>query len=143
MLKLTAAEEAEFDRGLKLMRINMSAELEMKGILWDENWNRGNYESLDNYSVFLRGHWIGFVSIEIILDALFVHTVQLTPEFQGNIYGMKLFQWLRAEALASNKKLIRCSAIEGSQVIEQYSRLGFAVEGVRGILVSMVLRLDD
>ena len=143
MLKLIAAEQAEFDRGIMLMRLNMSAALEKNGIPWDDDWNREHYGSLDNYSVLLRDHWIGFVSIELMLDALFVHTVQLAPGYQGNLYGMKIFQWLRSRALENNKKLIRCRAIEGSQVIEQYSRLGFAFEGVNGVLVSLVLSLGD
>jgi hypothetical protein len=143
MLKLVAAEQSEFDKGLILMRANMSATLEGRGIPWDDDWNRKHYSSLDNYSVFLRDKWIGFISIEEMQDALFVHTLQLSPEYQGNIYGIKLFQWLCARALEGDKKFIRCRAIEGSSVVELYSRLGFAVEGVSGALVSLALSLYE
>lgn len=143
MLKLVAAQQSEFDKGLVLMRTNMSATLRERGIPWNDEWNRKHYASLDNYSVFLRDEWIGFISMEDMQDALFVHSLQLSPEYQGNIYGIKLFQWLCARALKSDKNFIRCRAIEGSSVVEQYSRLGFEVEGVRGILVSLALSLDE
>ena len=143
MLKLIAAKQPDFERGLILMQINMSATLEEKGIPWDDDWNRENYSSLDNYSILLRGQWIGFISIEIMQDSLFVHTVQLSPEYQGNIYGMKIYQWLCERARESGKDLIRCSAIEGSSVVEQYFRLGFVVEGVKGVLVSLALSLRE
>ncbi len=142
MLKLAVANSSEFDKGLILMRTNMLVTLEGKGIPWDDDWNRKHYSLLDNYSVFLRDHWKGFISIEDMQDALFVHTLQLSPEYQGNIYGIKLFQWLRARALCSDKNFIRCRAVEGSSVVELYSRLGFAVEGTSGVLVSLALSLD-
>ena len=121
----------------------MSATLKERGIPWDDDWNRKHYSTLDNYSVFLRDQWIGFISTEEMQDALFVHTLQLSPEYQGNIYGVKLFQWLCRRALESNKNFIRCRAIEGSSVVELYSRLGFAVEGVNGVLVTLALPLHE
>ncbi|MEP4147676.1 MAG: GNAT family N-acetyltransferase [Halioglobus sp.] len=142
MLELAATKPSELEKGLTLMRTNMSATLEARGVPWDDDWNRKHYSSLDNYSVFLRDQWIGFISIEEIQDTLFVHTLQLSPEYQGNVYGIKLFQWLCAQALGSDKNFIRCRAIEGSSVVELYSRLGFAVEGTSGVLVSLALSLD-
>ena len=125
------------------MRNNMSAALEGRGIPWDDDWNRKHYSSLENYSIFRRDQWIGFVSIEDDQDALFVHTLQLSPDHQGNIYGIKLFYWLCARARESDKRLIRCRAIDGSPVVELYCRLGFSVEAVKGVLVSLAFSVDD
>ena len=143
MLSLITAEEPEFESALLLMRFNMAATLEKKGIAWDDDWNRKHYDSLDNYSIFLRDQWIGFISMEVMQDALYVHTIQLCPQYQGNIYGMKLFRLLCARALESDRNLIRCSAIDGSSVVQQYIRLGFVVESTHGVLVNLVLSLQN
>ncbi|MEP5570076.1 MAG: hypothetical protein ABJN62_19705 [Halioglobus sp.] len=142
MLMLVAAKQSEFDKGLILMRTNMSATLEAVGVPWDDEWNRTHYLSLDNYSIFLKGQWIGFISVEEVQDGLFVHTLQLAPEHQGNIYGLKIFQWLCARVFECDKNFIRCRAIKGSSVVEQYFRLGFVVESTSGVLVSLALALD-
>ena len=103
MLLVERATPNEFIEALSLMKRN-EAQIAIPGLSWDQEWARNNYQHKDNYSIFKAAHWIGFLSLEVMPNALFVHTLQLTPEAQGSIWGFRVYEWIlaKAESLGKN-----------------------------------------
>jgi hypothetical protein len=57
-----------------------------------------NYSDKDNYSIFDGNDWIGFLSLELQPDCLFIHTLQLIPGVHGRNVGLWVFQWIQDKA---------------------------------------------
>ena len=127
MLTFEHATPDEFIEALSLMKENEEAEPEpvTGAISWDQEWAQNNYQDKDNYSIFRAGYWIGFLSLEVLPDALFVHTLQLTPEAQGNIWGYRVYEWILAKAESFGKHRIECNVLKDSSASALYLRLGF------------------
>ena len=141
MLELKVATSSEFDDALALMKKNMGPELMSRGIEWDDAWNRSNYIDNDNYSIFSRADWIGFLSLEHKQDCLFINTLQLIPEAQGKNFGYRVYEWIKAEAESSGKPRIECRALVNSSVVAAYLRLGFEVVKTENVLCELRLEL--
>ncbi len=124
MLTIEHATPDEFIEALSLMKENEAQEA-IPQLRWDQEWAQNNYQDKDNYSIFRDGCWIGFLSLEILPDALFVHTLQLTPEAQGNIWGYRVYEWILAKAASFGKYRIECNVLKDSSASQLYSRLGF------------------
>ena len=101
------------------------AQTEIPGLSWDQEWAQNNYKDKDNYSILKAGNWIGFLSLEVLPDALFVHTLQLIPEIQGSIWGFRVYEWILAEAQSFGKRRIECNVVKDSPASAMYLRLGF------------------
>ena len=101
------------------------AETEIPGLSWDQEWAVNNYKDKDNYSIFRAGDWIGFLSLEVLPDALFVHTLQLIPQAQGSIWGFRVYEWILAKAQSFGKRRIECNVVKDSSASAMYLRLGF------------------
>lgn len=142
MLKIEPSTADEFDSALDLMQENMAPLLTGHGIAWDRSWHRKSYEGKQNYSIKIRGSWIGFVSLEFQSDCLFVHTLQLIPKAQGNIYGNMVLQWLKGQSRSQGLKNLACKTISGSSIVTLYQRLGFKVIGRDNILIELCMPLD-
>ena len=141
MLELKTTTSGEFEDALALMKKNMGPELKSRGIVWDDAWNRSHYIDNDNYSIFSREDWIGFLSLEHKQDCLFIHTLQLIPEAQGKNFGYRVYEWIRAEAGSSGKSRIGCRALASSPVVASYLRLGFELVKTENVLCEMRLEL--
>lgn len=137
MFEIRAATQDELEPALRLMKLNMTPCLLANGITWNEDWHRANYADKDNYSIVSGKRWIGFLSLELEQECLFIHTLQLIPDVQGNIYGFRIFEWLKARAMAANSSGIGCRAFSNSPVVQMYSRLGFMETGKQGPLVDL------
>lgn len=124
MLSIERATPEEFIEALSLMKWN-EAQAAIPGMSWDQEWAQRNYQDKDNYSIFRAGDWIGFLSIEVLSDALFVHTLQLTPEAQGNIWGYRVYEWILSKAVSIDVNRIECNVLKNSKVSALYLRLGF------------------
>lgn len=143
MLQIEPTTTDEFESALDLMQKNMAQLLSDHGIAWDRSWHRRNYEGRHNYSIRNKGAWIGFVSLEFQNYRLFVHTLQLIPNAQGNIYGSLVFQWLKEQSSIRGLKSLACNTIAGSPLVDLYQRLGFKVGEKNGILIELCLDLDN
>lgn len=124
MLTVEKATPDEFIKALSLMK-EYEAQVLIPGLSWDQEWTQNNYQDKDNYSIFRAGYWIGFLSLEVLPDALFVHTLQLTPEAQGSIWGFRVYEWILAKAESLGKHRIECNAVKDSSASKLYLRLGF------------------
>lgn len=124
MLSIERATPEEFIEALSLMKWN-ETQAAIPGMSWDQEWAQRNYQDKDNYSIFRAGDWIGFLSIEVLSDALFVHTLQLTPEAQGNIWGYRVYEWILSKAVSIDVNRIECNVLKNSKVSALYLRLGF------------------
>lgn len=141
MLLIKPSSADEFTRALSLIKENMEVHLANSDISWDDDWNRQNYISKDNYSIFRRDEWIGYLSLEIIQECLYVHTLQLTTDVQGKIFGFRVYQWIKAKAYSSNCRLIGCKTFTSSPVVPLYKRLGFKIVRTEGVLSQLQLDL--
>ena len=106
MFTVEPATADEFTKALSLMRQNMEQSLVSRGLAWDDDWTRTNYKEKENYSLFRGGYWIGFLSLEVCPDSAYVHTLQLTREAQGSVYGSRTCQWITAKAKSLGKQKI-------------------------------------
>ncbi len=140
MLVIKPTSIDEFSTALSLMKENMESLLVNCNLSWDDEWNHSNYISKDNYSIFSNDDWIGFLSLGLIENCLFVHTLQLTKTAQGNIFGYRVYQWIRAKADSSRCRQIGCKAISGSSAASLYKRIGFKIVKTEGEFCEM--RLD-
>ena len=140
MLDIKPASTDEFSTALFLMKENMESVLVSCGLSWDHEWNYRNYISKDNYSIFSNGDWIGFLSLGLIENCLFVHSLQLTKNAQGTIFGFRVYEWLRAKSESTGCRQIGCKTFSGSSAATLYKRIGFKVVKTEGSLCEM--RLD-
>jgi hypothetical protein len=124
MLTVEHATPDEFIEALSLIKEH-EAQVEIPGLSWDQEWAQSNYQDKDNYSIFRAGDWIGFLSLELLPDALFVHTLQLTPEAQGSIWGFRVYEWILIKAASFGKHRIECNVLKDSSASALYLRLGF------------------
>jgi hypothetical protein len=124
LLTVKRASSAEFIEALSLMK-RYEARVLIPGLPWDQEWVQNNYQDKDNYSIFKAGYWIGFLSLEVLPDALFIHTLQLTPEAQGSIWGFRVYEWILAKAKSIDKHRIECNVVKDSSASTLYLRLGF------------------
>lgn len=122
------------------MKVNMEPQLVICGLNWDDEWHRRNYISKDNYSIFSGDSWIGFLSLEILQDCLFINTMQLTSNAQGSIFGYRVYEWIRAKALSVDCSKLGCKTFKDSPVASLYRRLGFQIVECEGFFCEM--RLD-
>ncbi len=140
-VNLRPATAAERARAFRLMRDNMQPYLEQEGIAWDQQWTERNYSAKDNYSIFTRDQWRGFLSIESSPGTIFIHTLQLAPESQGRIFGIAVFDWLLERAAALGATTLDCRAFRSSPALKLYHKLGFRVVAEDGVLVDLRLNL--
>ena len=140
MLTVEHATPDEFIEALSLMKWN-EARAVIPGLSWDQEWAQNNYQDKNNYSIFRAGHWIGFLSLEVLPDVLFVHTLQLTPEAQGNIWGFRVYEWVLAKAGSHGKNRIECNVLKDSPASAIYLRLGFELVHTDKYLSTMQLTI--
>lgn len=140
---LRPATSAELARAFQLIRENMQPYLDQAGVAWDQRWMEQNYSAKDNYSVFMRDQWRGFLSIELSSDKLFIHTLQLVPESQGRIFGIAVFEWLLEQAAGRGVTTLACRAFRSSPALSLYEKLGFRIIAEDGMLVNLSLNLTN
>lgn len=142
MLLVERATPNEFIEALSLMKRN-EAQIAIPGLSWDQEWAWNNYQHKDNYSIFKAAHLIGFLSLEVMPNALFVHTLQLTPEAQGSIWGFRVYEWILAKAESLGKNRIECNVLKDSPASAIYLRLGFELVKTDKYLSQMRLTLTS
>ena len=140
MLVIQPTSADEFAIALSLMKENMEPVLLNNGLSWDDEWNYNNYINEDNYSIFNKGDWIGFLSLELREDCLFVNTLQLTKDSQGSTFGYRVYEWVRAKADSTSSRHIGCKAFSSSSAASLYERIGFKIVKTEGSFCEM--RLD-
>ncbi len=142
MLEIRTAAPDEFAAALKLMKRNMARHFVAHDIPWDKEWNRANYSDKDNYSIFNGNEWVGFLSLELQPECLFVHTLQLLPGVQGRNFDFTIFQWIQGKARSCNRTQIACKAFSDSWVVGWYRRLGFCDVRSDGPFLEMSLAIS-
>ncbi|MCB1701622.1 MAG: hypothetical protein H6985_04305 [Pseudomonadales bacterium] len=140
-VELRPATSDELVRAFRLMQSNMRESMTEANMEWDQDWTERNYRSKSNYSIFLQSDWKGFLSIEYIRSVLYIHTLQLTAQSQGRIFGASVFDWLLGQASANGATSIECKAFRSSPVLRLYQKLGFRIVGEDKALVSLALAL--
>lgn len=140
MLTVKPATSDEFIEALSLMKEYEDA-VPIPGLSWDQDWAQTNYQDKDNYSLFRSEIWIGFLSLEVLPDALFVHTLQLTPEAQGSIWGYRVYEWILAKGRCLGKHHIECNVVADSSASALYLRLGFELVHTENYLSNMQFTL--
>ena len=141
MLAIQPCSAGEFTSALALMKENMEPQLESCGLNWDDEWHRRNYIAKDNYSISNSNDWIGFLSMEILQDCLFINTLQLTSNAQRNIFGYRVYEWIRAKALSVDCSKLGCKAFKDSPVVSLYGKLGFEIVESEGFFCVMRLEI--
>ena len=142
MIKILPIDESEYDAAFELMRENMEIYHEAHKIPWDQDWVNSNYRNKENYSVFRRCEWIGFLSIEWLVDAAFIHTLQLAKSVQGGIFGIRVFEWILAQAEEREIFNIACKSFRDNPALELYRKLGFEVAAEEGVLLELHLSFN-
>jgi hypothetical protein len=143
VLAIQPCSTSEFTAALALMKENMEPQLVSCGLSWDDGWHRHNYISKDNYSIFSSNGWIGFLSLEVRQDCLFINTLQLASNAQGSILGYRVYEWIRAKALSVNCSKLGCKSFKDSPVVSLYKRLGFEIVESEGFFCEMRLDVAD
>jgi len=142
-LLVARAEERDLARAYRLMRHNMERYHHLHDLPWDQAWLEDEYGDKDNFSLLRGGVWIGFLSLEWREDCLFINTLQLVPELQGNIFGLKVFNWLLQQARDRQRPCLRCRSFRTNPALQLYRRLGFVQVAEQGVLVELELAVSD
>ena len=137
MIEIIPIKEHEYDLAFRIMHENMELYHHAHDVPWDQDWIAKNYIDKDSYSIVCSGRWRGCLSLEWRGRALFIHTLQLTREAQGSIYGYRVYQWLVSQAESRGKTDILCKTFRNSPLLRLYKRLGFSLESEGGILVAL------
>lgn len=137
MIEITPIKPHEYDLAFRTMRENMEPYHKAHALPWNQDWIEENYLDKDNYSIFCSGRWRGFLSLEWGDRGLFIHSLQLSSEAQGNVYGYRVYQWLMRQTESRGKIEMMCRTFRDSPLVQLYQRLGFTPEMEEGILVTL------
>lgn len=143
MIKLRPTEQDEYAPAFRLMRENMDSYHRIHGIPWDQSWIEENYAGKDNYSVFSRNLWVGFISLQWGCSDVFVHTLQLSKSAQGSVYGYRVYNWLLQQAEVRCVKTIRCKTFVNSPLENLYQKLGFSIVTTEKCLITLEKHIDE
>jgi ribosomal protein S18 acetylase RimI-like enzyme len=117
--------DSEYDEIFQLMKTNMYEIQNEIGIEWNQRELENNYRDKTNYSVYRRDEFVGFVSLEFFQKYLFIHTLQIVPQYQNRRIGYRVFKFIIELAKEKKAKLLRCSVFENNTAIKMYLALGF------------------
>ena len=108
---------------------------------WDEGWQRGDFErrfQQCRVSVIEAGaRAAGGLWVETRPDSLYIHELQLAPEFQRRGIGTAVLQDVIAEATACEQPVALSVFTINPRARQLYERVGFEVIGVDGPFVRM------
>ena len=108
---------------------------------WDEAWQRKDFDRRFNeYMVSIiefEGQTAGGLLLEWKPDSLYIHEIQLLPEYQGRGIGTAVLQRV-IEQGASRKLAITLSVVPANPRAQSlYERLGFEITGVESPFIRM------
>ena len=124
-----------------LMKLNMQSLFEERNGPWDDEKIRKNFIGHNCILVKRKGSVAGFSFYELKENEIYIHTLQISPEYQHRTMGGQFFKWFRNLAASTNSNAISCRVYDSNPAYGLYKRIGFEeVSTVEG-LVEMVLPL--
>ena len=108
---------------------------------WNEEWQREDFNRRFNGYVVsmieLEGQAAGGLLLEWKPDSLYIHEIQVLPEYQGRGIGTAVVRTV-IEQGASHRLPIKLSVVPAnSRAQALYERLGFEVTGVESPFIRM------
>ena len=106
------------------------------GYEWNNEKIKKNYIDKENYSIYRNEIFVGFLSLEIIENGIFIHTLQVEPKYQNRFVGYNAYLFLCGKARNIELRSLVCCVFENNTIaLEIYSCLGFIeVSREKGIL---------
>lgn len=124
-----------------LMKLNMQSLYEARNGPWDEERIRNNFIGHEGIVLRRNGLLSGFSFYEIKQNGIYIHTLQISPEFQNRTMGGQFFKWYKKLAESINADTISCRVFENNPAFNLYKKIGFhKVSEVKG-LVELALPL--
>jgi GNAT superfamily N-acetyltransferase len=93
--------------------------LELQNKYFQEGWRR-----VPHKIILLEDEPVGVVSCEEFSDHIFIHEIQLLPEYQGRGIGTQFLKEQIAQALQAGKK-IKLKVLRENRAKRLYERMGF------------------
>lgn len=140
-IHLSQASPDEFRRGMDIMRLNMHPLYESHELDWKQDSIERHFASKENYSIWNGAAWRGLVSLEWHEQAMFIHTFQLAPAFQGGPIGLKAFHALEALCRGRGVEEMHWSAFSDSAAAALYRKMGIEIASEKDHLLNFVHRL--
>ena len=85
------------------MKTNMCEMQKRLGYEWNIEKIEKNYIDKENYSIYRNNVFVGFLSLEVIYNGIFIHTLQVEQKYQNRFVGYNAYLYLCAKA--KNMKL--------------------------------------
>lgn len=139
---MSKASREEFERGMAIMQLNMQPLYAARALRWKQDSIERHFAAMENYSIRNGDAWRGFVSLEWLEQAMFIHTFQLDPRFQGGPIGVGALQALERLCLARDVREMRWRAFRGSAAAALYEKLGLEATHENDHLVNFVHRIE-
>jgi GNAT superfamily N-acetyltransferase len=92
---------------------------EMQDRFFQQGWTRAPHQI-----VLLHGRSIGVISVENLDDHIFIHEIQILPEFQKKGIGSRILGDQLAKARQVGK-LVKLKVLRGNEARRLYERYGF------------------
>ena len=73
---------------------NMLTTYKRHGFHWDVEQFEEKWQDNKNFAVRINGEWIGFLSLKILPDMLYLRDLQLLPDWQRRGIGSACLTWL-------------------------------------------------
>jgi ribosomal protein S18 acetylase RimI-like enzyme len=125
-MKLHPASEEDCRALLVLAREQMSPYFERQGLEWDEQKREARLRESEVYRIVdpdLRG----YLQLGQKDDKLFLFTLHILPEHQGNGLGTAVVSEIKRMASERGCSALRLGSFKSNRASELYKRLGFEV----------------
>jgi ribosomal protein S18 acetylase RimI-like enzyme len=108
---------------------------------WDEAWQRADFDRRFAESIVstieVAGRAVGSVWLEWKPDCLYIHELQIMPEWQGRGFGTAVLQQVIEQA-SGRRFPVTLSVVPANRRAKRlYERVGFKVTGVEPPFIRM------
>lgn len=124
-LRLQPATDETLAFARELTRVNMRDYYSHYGLVWQPEAFDTEWPDRDSYVVEQAGKAIGFLSLTLESDYLYVRDIQLIETYRGEGVGERVMAWVVVLAKARGCTRVRLKVFKRNPAVGLYLRLGY------------------
>lgn len=137
----TPANRYLIDAAQRLCCGNMLATYKRHGFHWNEDQFKEKWQDNKNFAIRVNGEWVGFLSLKVLTDMLYLRDLQLLPDWQRRGIGSACLEWIISLArqpeislqtadthemkIQKHLRALRLRVFSDSSALALYERHGF------------------
>lgn len=136
-LRLQPATERDLPFARELTRVNMRRYYDHYGVVWRPDAFDSEWPQRESYCVERNGIVVGFLSISVERDYLYVRDVQLIEACRGEGIGTWIMAHVAKRAADERLSSTRLKVFKNNPAAALYRRLGYTDVGDEPMLLRM------